>query len=311
VPDFASRNANLPKSRLAIAGVIPAASVGDAQPRSVDRDDWTKPAYEAERVDYYEGRYDNVVSAARNAGTLIRFAFYAAGVVAFGLIALSIVRVFNAVSFYQVKAVDEGPSFRLVDSDLARLSMQTKVTNSGSLGRVETRHYGQLHDRNINLTLTLTMLPKGGAGGATGTPTTFAEVRNTLLSASTSSYGSARHDLETRFGPVHAAETRITADGLIKPCLAFQSRFESQAVRLDGTYCEATGAKPSPHRLACILDGLVLDARLASTEADAFLRGRMAQRPKCTSTPVSQTMDTQPRPVSPPSRWSTPSANRR
>jgi len=148
----------------------------------------------------------------------------------------------------------------------------------------------------------------------TGKSSMFAEVRNSVASAafaSMSTYGSMRHDLETRFGPVHAAETRITADGLIKPCLAFKSRFATEAVRLEGTYCEATGAKPSPHRLACILDGLVLDARLASTQADAFLRGRMAQRPYCTSTPVSQTMDTQYNSVSPPSRWSAPSANRR
>jgi hypothetical protein len=197
-----------------------------------------------------------------------------------------------------------------VDGELARLPMQAKVTSSGSIGRVETRHYGQPHDRSANLTLIMTMPPKGGNG-----PTNmFAEVRNSLLTSaySGSSYGSMRYDLETRFGPISAGETRITADGLIKPCLSFQSRFATQAIRLDGSYCEATGAKPSPYRLACILDGLVLDTRLASADADAFMRGRMAQRTACTATPVSQTMDTQGgRYMSPPSRWSQPSTNRR
>jgi hypothetical protein len=291
MPEFASRSASLPKSRLAIAGI-------------------DKPGHDEERIGHSEGRYDNVVSVARNAATLIRFAFYTAGLLAFGLISYSISNVFGAVSFYSVKTVDEVPSFRLVDGELARLPMQTKVTGGGSIGRIETRHYGQPHDRNTNLTVTLTISPKV----ETGMSSMFAEVRNSVASAafaSMSTYGSMRHDLETRFGPVHAAETRITADGLIKPCLAFKSRFATEAVRLEGTYCEATGAKPSPHRLACILDGLVLDARLASTQADAFLRGRMAQRPYCTSTPVSQTMDTQYNSVSPPSRWSAPSANRR
>jgi len=290
--DFASRHTSVPKSRLAIAGV-------------------DRPGPDGERVDQYEDRYKNFVSVVRNTGTLIRFAFYAAGLLAFGLISLSISRVFNAVSFYSVNAVDEVPSFRLVDGELARLSMQAKVTNGGMIGRIETRHYGQPHDRNTNLTITLTMPPKAG----TGTTNTFAEVRNALAMSAytnmTSGYGSPRHDLEAMFGPVRAAETRITADGLIKPCLTFQSRFATEAVRLEGSYCEATGAKPSPYRLACILDGLMLDARLASAEADAFLRGRMAQRPYCTSTPVSQTMDTQSKSLSPPSRWSTPSPIRR
>jgi hypothetical protein len=288
--DFASRSTSLPKSRLAIAGV-------------------DKPGHDGGRSDHYEVRYENVVSVIRNTGTLIRFSFYAAGLLGFGLISLSISRVFGTVSFYKVEAVNEGPSFRLVDGELARLSTRTKVTSSGAAGRTETRNYGQPHDRNTNLTVTLTLTPKV----QTGMSSMFAEIRNSVANAAFagSAYGSARYDLETRFGRVHAAETSITADGLIKPCLSFQSRFATEVVKLEGTYCEATGAKPSPSRLACMLDGLVLEARLASAEADAFLRGRMAQRPYCTSTPVSQTMDTQSRSVSPPSRWSVPSANRR
>ena len=79
MPEFASRSASLPKSRLAIAGV-------------------DGPGHDGERVDQYEGQYKNFVSVVRNTGTLIRFAFYAAGLLAFGLISLSISRVFNAVS---------------------------------------------------------------------------------------------------------------------------------------------------------------------------------------------------------------------
>ena len=258
---------------------------------------------------------NNVSSAVNTAGVMIRYAFYSTGALAFGLIGFSILKVFNVVSFYRVQPVDEVPSFRLVDSELARLSMRTKITNGGAIGRIETRHYGQSYDRNANLTVTLAMPPKVGTVPAIGPGgPTFAEVRNSLASAAYASgsvSGSTRYDLETRFGSVRAAETRISADGLIKPCLAFHSRFETEAVRMEGSYCEATGGKPSPHRLACILDGLVLDARLASADADAFLRSRMGRGPLCMSTPVSQTMDTGQRPVSPPWRWSTPSASRR
>jgi hypothetical protein len=238
---------------------------------------------------------------------LIRYTFYALGALAFGLIGLSLLKVFNAVSFYRIAPVDEVPAFRLVDSELVRLSMLTKVTSGASLGRVETRQYGQPHDRSVNLSITLMMPPKLGSG----TNASFADVRNALVSSSSFSGTGVRYDLETRFGPVRAAETRINADGLIKPCLAFQSRFETLAVRLDGSFCEAAGGKPSPQRLACILDTLVLDNKLASADADAFLRERMTRRALCTATPVTQTMDTQQRPVSPPSRWSAPSATRR
>jgi hypothetical protein len=251
----------------------------------------------------------NVSSAISHSGTIIRYAFYLAGALAFALIAIVIIKVYGFVSFNSVKIVDTTPSFRLVDSELARLPTRSKVVNGGAIGRIEVRHYGQLHDRTANLSMAMIVPPKPADRSIRPS---FADVRNTLAMSATSSsvWGTARHDLETRFGPVRATEARINADGLIKPCLMFLSRFETEAVRLEGAYCEADGSKPSPHRLACILDGLVLDTRLASLAADAFLRERMARRPYCTSTPVSQTLDTQSRRMSPPARWSMPSANR-
>ncbi len=252
----------------------------------------------------------NVSSAISHSGTIIRYAFYLAGALAFGLIAVAIIKVDAFVSFNRVKAVDTAPSFRLVDSALARLPTRSKIADGGAIGRIEVRHYGQPHDRTANLSIALILPPK--LADRMVRPG-FAGVRNTLsISAANYAVSSgARYDLETRFGPVRAAETRINADGLIKPCLLFYSRFETEAVRLEGAYCEADGSKPNPHRLACIIDGLVLDTRLTAAEADAFLRARMAQRPYCTSTPVSQTIDTQARRMAPPSRWSRPSANHR
>src|SRR6185369_7814498 len=114
-----------------------------------------------------------------------------------------------------------------------------------------TRHYGRQYDRGTNLTVTLAVRPP--IGSSVRLAPTFAEVRSQL---SNSYYGSGttHYDLETRFGPIRASENRVNADGLIKPCLAFQSRFETAAVRLYGTYCEAAGSKPIAHRLACLLD---------------------------------------------------------
>lgn len=109
------------------------------------------------------------------------------------------------------------------------------------------------------------------------------------------------YDLETRFGEVRAADLNVDADGRRKLCLAFLSRYDTPSLALKGWYCQANGARPNTQQLACILDSLTLDAPLASSEADAFVRSRMARRPLCSATPVSQTVDTRTR-IPPPRR---------
>jgi hypothetical protein len=256
----------------------------------------------------------HISSVVDHSGTIIRYAFYTAGAVAFVLIALVLIKINSLVPSKQVKPVEinPSPSFRIVDADIARLPAQAKVISDGVTGRTEIRHYGQPYDRRANFSIALVMRLKPPPEVAARQ--SFANVRNTLTMSAfghSMSGSGKRYDLETRFGPVRAAETAINADGLLKPCLTFLSRFETDEVRLEGAYCEANGAKPSPHALACIIDSLKLDTKLPSAEADAFLRERIARGPNCTSVPVSQTIDMQSRrPVSPPSRWSMPSAKR-
>jgi hypothetical protein len=256
------------------------------------------------------GARNSISSAVRASGMFFRYAFYAAGTLAFVLIAFVIIKVSGFVSFNRVKIVDNVPSFRIVDKGFTKLPTQSKVTSGGALGRIEVRHYGRLHDRTANLSIALIVPPKPEDRPVSRD---FSAIRGSLAMGALSSAvpGAVRYDLETRLGPVRAGEARINADGLIKPCLLFYSRFETDAVRLEGVMCEADGSKPSPHGLACVLDGLVLDARLPTAAAESFLRERMAQRSRCTAIPVSQTIDTRTRPVSPPSRWSMPSAQRR
>ena len=88
---------------------------------------------------------------------------------------------------------------------------------------------------------------------------------------------------------------RVDTDGRWKLCLTYYSRFASDDVVLAGWYCDASGGKPSPDRLACLLDRLVLDAPLQSRDADAFMREQAARAPRCSASPVSQTVDTRSR----------------
>jgi len=122
---------------------------------------------------------------------------------------------------------------------------------------------------------------------------------------------STHYDLETRYGPFHAVESRIEIDGRWQQCLAYNSRFTTNAVLVQGWSCDGTGSKPGADALACALDKLVIDKDLASKDADAYLRARMTRPATCSAQQVSQTFDMGTRPVSPPSRWSQPSARTR
>ena len=137
--------------------------------------------------------------------------------------------------------------------------MRSKVILSWH-GRIETRHYGQIYDRDMDLTVALIMPPKDRAtitiDGLPDIPD-IKPLRNRRVVSN-----AFNHDLETRFGPLRATDVRVDTDGRWKQCLTYYSRFATDDVVLAGWYCDASGGKPSPDRLACLLDQLVLDGPL-------------------------------------------------
>jgi hypothetical protein len=237
------------------------------------------------------------------AGAFIRYAFYLLGALVFAVILIGVL----SVSKTRVKRVEQQPAFRLDAAELARMPVRSHVI-TGHGARMEVRQHGQLHDRDADMTIALVMPPRGWPGG-------------NQLGVELANMGPARlvswrltqayYDLDTRFGPVRAAEMTVDADGRRKLCLGFLSRFDSTAVYLKGWHCEASGTKASPDNLACILDRLVLDSRLSSAAADAFLRERAARKAFCAARPVTQTTDTGGRRPSSPARWSAPQAQQR
>jgi hypothetical protein len=246
-----------------------------------------------------------VTAALSVTGTLIRYSFYAAGVVAFGLIATTIMY----VSSFRVKQVEERPAFHLAAPQLDRLPQRSYIEAGRSIGRVELLQYGQLHDREADMGIVMVIPTKGWPAGR-DIMREFHDVRP--LREVSSRVTATFYDLETRFGQVRAADLFVDADGRRKVCLAFLTRFETEAVYFKGWYCEANGNKPSADRLACMLDRLVIDRELPTKEADSFMRARAAKAGYCSAVPVSQTFDTRaPSRPSSPSRWSQPSAQQR
>jgi hypothetical protein len=238
-------------------------------------------------------------------GSVIRYTFYLFGAIVFGCIALTALLVWNS----RTVILNEMPAFHLASGHLQRLSAATEVIASGTYGRAEVRQYGQLYDRDVDLTIAL-VTPKSG----TPLNREFSQQLRDIRPMRTArvNFGTIFYDLETRFGPVRAAELRVDSDGQWKQCLGFLSRLETRAVYFTGWYCDQSGVKPSPDRLACMLDKLTLDKDLASKDATAFMRERMQRAPNCSATPVSQTSDTRSRSgISSPQRWSTPQAQQR
>jgi hypothetical protein len=229
----------------------------------------------------------NLQVAAQTAGTFIRYAFYAIGLLTFSVIGLVALWIWNRLpSSPERMKVD--PAFQIAAKDLARRPLYRKAENQ-SYGWVESLQYGQLYDRDVDMTV-LMIVPKEAY--QTLTRNYFSEVSSLRPIAGRSRSTSAFYDLETRFGSVRASEFMINSDGRNKLCISYLSRFDSPVFYLKGWYCEANGARPSFSAVACVLDQLTLKGDLPSAEATAFINERMRRPPKCSAEPVSQTTDT-------------------
>jgi hypothetical protein len=249
-----------------------------------------------------------VTSSLSMAGTFIQVVCYGVVLAVLGVIFIGFSSLFGGESWWSMlpKPVDAPPAFRIPSGEFAGQAATGHVVTSSRLGRAEVVQYGQLNNRNSDLAVVLVMPPKG-VGMGTQFVQDLTDLNLLQLKRSISMSGTD-HDLDTRFGAYRATEMRVDADGRWKQCLAFRSRLDTTAVYLTGWYCDGSGSKPSAGSLACLLDRLVIERELAVKEADTFMRGRMTRAARCQAVPVTQTTDTGHRGVSPPSRWSEPSA---
>ena len=213
------------------------------------------------------------------------------------------------VAASEIPKVEERPGLRVTAEQLAGLPVRSQIAPDQRYGRFEVHEHGAIYDRGMNFSLVAVMPPKDAFMTYDRMPH-LSDVK--LMRRAPIVSSSVHYDLETRFGRVRATEVRVDADGQWKQCLTYLSRFDTTAIQLMGSYCDNSGTKPSPYALACMLNRIELVTPLASPEADAYLRERMTRANSCSAQPVSQTIDTgYRRQPSPPSRWSTPSAQQR
>lgn len=229
------------------------------------------------------------------AGKAVRYSFYVVGTVVLALIGIVLLRV---TSFFdQPSRVSNKVSFQVNAPELARL---TPTANSArfNAGWQEILQYGHVYDRDTDFTLVINLPSNPDTPVVRDYSQEMASLRPLLRTAYSGS--AAYYDLQTRFGPARAASFQINADGQVKLCVSYLSRFETTAVYLKGWYCEASGARPNFHTLACMLDRIALKGVLPTAAAQAFFEERMKRSARCSAEPVSQTTDT--RPARPPKR---------
>jgi len=233
-----------------------------------------------------------------HAGTAIRYSFYIAGTVVFALIAVGLVSLSNF--FSQPSRVTTKASFQINASELNRLAPTANSARFNG-GWQEILQYGQVYDRNTDFTLVVNMPSNPDTPVIRDYSSEMSSLRPLLRSAYTGmGRATTYYDLETRFGPVRAANFQINSDGQTKLCVSYLSRFDTTAVYLKGWYCEASGARPNFHTLACMIDRISLKGVLPTVAAQTFFEERMKRSPRCSAEPVSQTTDT--RPPRPPRR---------
>ncbi len=253
------------------------------------------------------GQYETVTAGNFNpltvAGSMIRYGFYLVGMLVLGLIGLGIMALWKIPP----KAINAPPAFRITAPSIEQLPMTGSVTTSSLLGRAEVRQYGRLSSRGIDLAVAM-IIPNKGLGMGNELVSDLRSINPLNLKRAYATQ--VHHDIETRIGEFRATEMRVDTDGRWKQCLGFRSRLDTASVYFTGWYCDGTGAKPSAHTLACLLDKLVLDNPVASKDGDAFLRAKLAKPAYCMAEQVTQTTDTGSRRVSSPQRWSQPSAQR-
>lgn len=232
----------------------------------------------------------NATSALSVTGVIIRYSFYLGGAFVFALVGVTILWSWRPQQ--QVKpVVNPQPAFHLAATDLARLPMTSRIA-VGANGRIEAKRYGQLHDRDMDMTVTMVTLPKGRVPTGDLLQELYGLQRLGIMDRAAIVPTQSFYDLETRFGELRAADLRIDIDGRRKLCLGFSSRFDTSAVYLVGWRCEANGSRPSSAELACLLDSMVLDGALGSYEAEGFILQHASRPPSCSAAPVTQTTDT-------------------
>ena len=238
------------------------------------------------------------------AGVIIRYGFYAVGMLVFGVIGLGITSIWNVVP----KKIDAAPAFRVASGEFA--------------GNADRQRGDQLpirpRSRCFNTVSSTTAIPTSPSSWCCRRMSSGVKLvqdlnNPDLLRLKRPRIMSKTHyDLETRFGEFRATEMRVDTDGRWKQCLVVpqplrQSDCGDHRLVLRRQRQQAKSELAGLHPRQDRARATSLSRRVRTISSASGWRSRGI----ASAEPVSQTTDTGHRGVSPPSRWSQPSAQYR
>ena len=248
--------------------------------------------------------HKDVVATVSAAGLVIRYTFYLVGALTLALIAIAITTIWG----WRARTIDAKPAFRIAAPELARLPMRSKVILSWH-GRIETRHYGQIYDRDMDLTVALIMPPNDSRDhhhrrlARHSRHQAVAQSPHGLQRVQSRSRNALRSIACDRRARGHRRPLEIVPD-LLQPF-----RTDDVGARRLVLRRERRQAEPGSPRLPARPPGARYAARIRAKPMRSCA-SKAARAARCSASPVSQTVDTRSRSSS-GNRPSSPSIGRR
>lgn len=168
--------------------------------------------------------------------------------------------------------------FDLGSSELGRIAPAYEARRTADGRREDVLTFAAFAEKGPHLMLRLRTGPLEQPGARSFT---IGLVREAALRALSVTRSSAPAAIQTRFGPVEAADVVLDDGSTSRSCLAFRSTGDTAAFTMNGWWCAS--AKPSDRRqLACLIDRLDLANAAGNEELRAaFARSELARDPAC------------------------------
>jgi hypothetical protein len=172
------------------------------------------------------------------------------------------------------------------DLDRATLALEARRSPDGSR-REELLTFGALADPRAHLALRLTVEP---AQGDLSQPFIVALVRAAAARALSVQRSGLPAAIQTRFGPVEAADATLSDGQASRACIAFQMEPGALPLAMSGWWCGADGKPADRRQLVCLIDRVdLLNAGEDRALRTAFARTELNRQPGCVTPRLSAT----------------------
>jgi hypothetical protein len=172
------------------------------------------------------------------------------------------------------------------DLDRATLALEARRSPDGSR-REELLTFGALADPKAHLALRLTV---EAAQDDLSQPFIVALVRAAAARALSVQRSGLPAAIQTRFGPVEAADATLSDGQVSRACIAFRMEPGALPLAMSGWWCGAEGKPADRRQLVCLIDRVdLLNAGEDRALRTAFARTELNRQPGCVTPRLSAT----------------------